>query len=587
MKHVTFKKPDRTEEEDRQAVMEAERDNVDGIEDNLNDQEHQKRVLRDRSTLRRPTRFGEEHYLACAATVTEEPQSYKQATSCKDADKWQLAMEEEIASLKKNKTWNLEPLPPNRQAIDCKWVYKIKCKPDGSIDRYKARLCAKGFLQKEGIDYKETFAPVVRYDSVRVLLALATIYDLDIKQFDVKTAFLYGELLEEVFMKQPEGFISDDPSLVCKLIKSLYGLKQSSCCWNEKFIKFLEEFNFEQLEADKCVFRAEYEGVVIFLALYVDDGLIVCKKNKLIDKILEELGSQFEIKINDPECFVGLEIKRDRAAKKMFINQQSYITKMMEKFNMQDCKPNAIPADSNNELTNDHSPTTITEMQDMSRIPFREAVGSLMFAAIVSRPNIMFATSQVSRFLQNPGQKHWAAVKRILRYLQGTKDIGIIYNGDTVDLKMFANADFAGDVDSRRSTSGYISTLANGPITWCSQRQKCVARSTTEAEYVAASNAAQEVVWLRALLQELTGPMKQPTRLLMDNQSAIRLVKNAELHKLTKHINVKFHFIRECADNGILEAMYVSSQDQLADFLTKPLPRDKFNNNCIRLSITS
>lgn len=388
-------------------------------------------------------------------------------------------------------------------------------------------------------------------------------------------------------MKQPEGFESNNPSLVCRLKKSLYGLRQSPRCWNKKFTKFLTEFNFVQLNAEKCVFRAEYEGEEVFLELYVDDGLVMCKKREIIDKILTELGSQFEIKVSDPECFVGLEIKRDRTAKKTFISQEGYITRLIEKFNMQDCKPNAVPADPNTELTNNQSPKSITETEYMNRVPFRETVGSLMFAAIVSRPDIMFAVSQVSRFLQNPGQKHWEAVKRILRYLQGTKDVGIVYKGDNNDFKMYVDADFAGDVDSRKSTSGYISILANGPITWCSQRQKCVARSTTEAEYVVASNAAQEVVWLRALLQELTGQMEQPTKLMMDNQSAIKLVKNAEHHKLTKHIDVKFHFIRECADNGILATMYVQSYDQLADFLTKPLSRDKFNNNCNRLSITS
>lgn len=574
-------------EKNIQEVIQEERCNIEEVENIDNNQELQGRVLRDRSALRPPTRYNDELNLACAAIVTGEPQTYKEAVSSEDAEKWEQAMAEEMASLKKNKTWNLEPLPPTRRAIDCKWVYKIKRKPDGSVDRYKARLCAKGYLQQKGIDYSETFAPVVRYDSVRVLLAIATINDMDIKQFDVKTAFLYGELTEEVFMKQPEGFVSVDPSLVCSLKKSLYGLRQSPRCWNGKFTEFLTEFNFTQLKADKCVFWAEYEGEEIFLALYVDDGLIMCKKREIINKILRELGSQFEIKVSDPECFVGLEIKRDRKAKKTFISQESYITRLMEKFNMQDCKPSAIPADPNTELTNDQSPKSEIEMEYMRKVPFREAIGSLMFAAIVSRPDIMFAVSQISRFLQNPGQKHWAAVKRILRYLQGTKDVGIVYNGDTSDLKMYADADFAGDVDSRRSTSGYISILANGPITWCSQRQKCVARSTTEAEYVAASNAAREIVWLRALLQELTGKMNEPTKLMMDNQSAIKLIKNAEHHKLTKHIDIKFHFIRECADNATLEAMYIPTHNQLADFLTKSLPRDKFKNNCTRLSIIS
>lgn len=578
-----------------------EHDDVEIIEDAAADQNNGEneinpvageRQLRDRNTIRQPLRYIEytdeyaddEVDIACSAIFNEEPQTFDEAMTRDDAKQWQQAMKEEIESLKSNNTWTLQPLPENRRSIDCKWVYKIKRGIDGSVERYKARLCAKGFTQKKGIDYTETFSPVVRYDSVRFLLSLATVNDWEIHQFDVKTAFLHGDLDEDLFMKQPEGFISKNPEYVCKLNKSLYGLKQAPRCWNKKFEKVLSNFNFIQLESDRSVYKAVYDEVVVYLALYVDDGLIMSENGNVIKKILTELGSMVEITVSNPEVYVGLEIIRNRKEKTMFINQKSYISRVLEKFNMSNCRSNAVPAD----------PKALTSLQDIQsndgeemKIPYREAVGSLMFAAVVSRPDIMYAVGQVSRHLNNPDRSHWIAVKRILRYLQGSRDVGIMYSGSSEELKVYSDADFAGDPDTRKSTSGYVSVFANGPVTWCSQRQKCVARSTTEAEYVAASNAAQETMWLRAFLNETEGGATLPTKLLIDNQSALNLVKNSDHHKLTKHIDVKYHYIRQQVQNEEIETVYVPSNEQLADFLTKPLSREKFSVNCKKLSICS
>lgn len=254
---------------------------------------------------------------------------------------------------------------------------------------------------------------------------------------------------------------------------------------------------------------------------------------------------------------------------------------------MEDCKSVATPIDLNVKLDNSDCPSTESETETMKEIPYRELIGSLMFAAIVSRPDIAFAVNQVSRFLHNPGVKHWIAAKRILRYLQGTKEQSIIYNCNNRVLKVYCDADFANDESTRRSISGYVSVLANSPVTWSSRQQKCVARSITEAEYISASEAAQEIAWLRLLLKGLIEQSLTPTQLFIDNQSAMKLAKNTEFHKLTKHIDVRYHYIRECIENNMSELVYVMSKEQLADFLTKPLPKEKFLNNLKLLSIGS
>lgn len=550
------------------------------------DSDKPQRVLRDKRLLKKPSRY-ENCHVACVAATVEEPQTYEEAMSSNDAKHWEDAMQEEINSLKSNETWSLVKPPKGEKILYCKWVYRLKYKSDGTADRYKARLCAKGYLQRKGIDFNETFSPVVRYDSITVLIALAAEYDMYIKQFDVKTAFLHGELSEEIFMKQPEGFITN-LSLVCKLHKSLYKLKQAPRCWNTKFITFLKSFNFRQCEADKCVLRAQINKEMVYLALYVDDGLIICKRLEIINRILKELDKQFKITISDPNYFVGFEIHRNERSEGIFINQYNYINRILHKFNMKECKPVDTPALPGTALSVKDCPQSDQEKQEISEIPYREIVGSLKFLAVISRPDIMHAVNQVSRFLSNPGKKHWVAAKRILRYFKGTMDIGILYKSNGCVLRVYTDTDFANDQDNRKSISGYISILANAPITWSSKQQKCVARSTAEAEYVSASEAAQEIVWLRLLLTELLEKL-QPTatQLLIDNQSAMKLMKNTEHHKLTKHIDIKYNYICECVESNVLAPVYMSSKEQLADFLTKPLSKSKFIYNRKTLDISS
>lgn len=525
-----------------------------------------------RTTVRPPQRYAESGYSA----VIDEPITYSDAMGSKDSDKWLAAIDDELGSLERNNTWRVVDRPKGRNVVGCKWVFKLKLKPNEEHStKYKARLVAKGYSQHAGIDYGETFSPVVRYDSVRTMFALAAAEDFEMLQFDVKTAFLNGDLEEEIFMELPEGTDGAKSGKVCRLSKSLYGLKQASRAWNTKFAGFLRDCGLTQSHADNCVFSGLINGDKVFLLLYVDDGMIMSNSMKTLNAMMDKLENAFEMTRGDPDFYVGMEIKRDRLAKTISIGQAAYITRVIEKFNMTDATPVSTPADVNVMLTK-------AEEETDTIFPFRQAVGSLMYAATVARPDISYAVGEVSRFLERPSSSHVVAVKRIMRYLKGTVDNGIVYGGEhngSFNLDGYTDADFARDIESRRSTTGYAFMMNGGAVTWRSQRQKTVALSTTEAEYMAACEGAKEGVWLRQLLDDVGYRRDFPTPINMDNQSAIRLVKNPELHHRTKHIDIRLHFIRGLYESGTISIEYVPTEKQLADVFTKPLSSRIFNLN--------
>lgn len=524
--------------------------------------------LRDRVTIKTPSR-----YTACLVSYVE-PKTYTEAMQSEDSIKWKFAINEELKAHEKNETWELTPLPANKKAIGCKWVFKIKEDPSINEIRYKARLCAKGYSQKEGFDYNEVFSPVVRYDSVRILLAIAAQENLEIGQFDVKTAFINGKLREEIYMQLPDGLKVRDKDVVCKLRKSLYGLKQSARCWNERFDTFLKQIEFCQSSADPCVYFHENKTGRIMIALYVDDGLILATDKNLLNDILKNICDVFEITIGNSEYFLGMQVKRNREENSIFINQRLYIERMLARFNMIDATPLSIPADPHVKLQAASVEDTIK-----STVPYREAVGTLLFLSLVSRPDIAYAVGIVSRYLDRYNNLHWNAVKRIMRYLSHTKNHGILYSKcENLNLIGFSDSDYAADIDTRRSTSGYIFKLSNGPITWTSKRQTVVSLSTAEAEYIAACLTVKDSIWIRKLLSELGHSCGSSTPIYIDNQSTIKLVRNPEFHSRTKHIDVKFHFIREKYDNHEINVLYVCTRNQIADLFTKALPKEKFEN---------
>lgn len=421
------------------------------------------------------------------------------------------------------------PRIPGGKTIDTKWVFKILRDAEGSIIRFKAILCARGFMQREGVDYSETFSPVVRYDSLRVLLAIITEENLEAVQFDVRTAFLHGFLDEVVMMEIPTGLEVNESrdKVVCLLEKALYGLKQAPRCWNLKIAIVLKKFNLKETNADKCVFVSTYDDCKVYLALFVDDGIIAAKSADVIEKIISELSKEFEITIGDCSSFVGMQISRDRESRSMFVHQEAYAKKVIERFGMSRAKGVSVQADPHTILYSVESEAT-----GKQTVPYREAIGSLMFLAVVTRPDIAYAVNSVSRFQNKHDESHWRAVKRIIASLIETSKMGIEFRASKsgIELAGYSDADFASDIATRRSTTGYAFSLANGIVTWSSQRQKLVSMSTTELEYIAASTAAKEAVWLRALLSELGYLRNESTKLYVDNQSAIRLIHNPEFH---------------------------------------------------------
>jgi hypothetical protein len=519
------------------------------------------RQLRDRRNIKRLDFYG------CPIMYLADkiPANYKEAMQSEQRDFWKEAMLDEMKSQIENNTWILVERPNNKKLINNRWVFTKKVNSD-KTERYKARLVIKGCSQVEGIDYVETFSPVARFDTVRLIFSIAAKYNFCIGQFDIKTAFLYGDLKEDIFMRQPEGF-NDGTDRVCKLLKSLYGLKQAPRCWRERLTKFLLKLKFYQSKADPCFYIYIENNKLMLLVMYVDDGYIIASHKILIDEFLNELSKEFEItSTTDVKNFLGIEIERlDNGA--IFVHQSKYIKSILERFNMQEANSVSTPIETN---WNDNNNANMNSCN----APYREAVGNLMFLQTVSRPDISFALNVAARNLEKPSECHWQLVKRILRYLRGTSEMGLLYSREG-NLEAFSDADYAGDKETRKSTSGVVCTYAGAAITWQSKKQQCVALSTTEAEYVSAALGAKELIWLKKMFGECK--IDDINYVLnVDNTSAMKLIKNPEFHQRSKHIDVKYHFLRDLYNKGEIDVKYVSSDEQLADIFTKALPKPRF-----------
>ena len=486
-------------------------------------------------------------------------------------------MQEEMESLQKNNTYELVKLPKGRKALRNKWVYKLKKDGRGDLVKYKARLVVKGFGQKKGIDFDEILSPVVKLSSIRIILGLATNQDLEIEQLDVKTTFLHGDLEEEIYMQQPEGFEDKrKEDLVCKLKKSLYGLKQAPRQWYKKFDSFMVGHGYRRTAADYCVYFKRYPGEkFIILLLYVDDMLIVGQDRAQISKLKEELAESFEMKDLGPaKQILGMEITRDRKNRRLWLSQERYVERILERFNMKEAKPVTTPLGGHYKLSKSSCPSTEEENKKMAVIPYSSAVGSLMYAMVCTRPDIVHAVGVVSRFLSNPGKQHWEAVKWIFRYLRRTSKLCLSFGREKLVLEGYTDADMAGDLDGRKSTSGYLFTFAGGAVSWQSKLQKCVALSTTEAEYIAVTEAGKELVWIKTFFKEL-GMQQDEYVVYCDSQSAIDLSKNATYHSRTKHIEVRYHWIRDATEEKRFKLKKIHTDKNAADMMTKVIPKQK------------
>ncbi|GAB2277235.1 hypothetical protein Dimus_039224 [Dionaea muscipula] len=524
--------------------------------------------------------------LIASCDVINEPASYAEAVNSKDAKFWKVAMDDEMDSLNKNGTWTLVPRPKNASIIDCKWIFKIKEGISKSEPiKYKARLVAKGFSQKEGIDYTEIFSPVVKYKTIRIILAIVAFYDLELEQMDVKTAFLNGDLDETIYMNQPAGYVDNlHKNHVCKLNKSLYGLKQAPRQWYIRFDTFVTKIGFSRSKFDVCLYYAHLHAEPVFLLLYVDDMLLISKSMSLIDDLKRKLNSEFDMKdLGCAKKILGIEIIRNRSVSELKLHQCSYLRKVCAKFDMNNSKPVSLPLAAHFTLSKSQAPKTDAEKVKMETVPYLNVVGSVMYSMISTRPDLSFSISLLSRFMSEPGLEHWHALKWLLRYLNCTSSVGLVYRKWTekLDLVGHVDADFAGDRDSRKSTTAYNFVLGGNCVIWKTQLQPLVALSSTEAEYVAITDIVKEAVWIQGLLEEIQQLHSRCT-IYSDNQSALHLCRNPVYHERTKHVDVKFHYIRDILAAGILDISKIPTEDNPADMGTKIVPVNKFRH-CLDL----
>ncbi|CAH1418815.1 unnamed protein product [Lactuca virosa] len=407
---------------------------------------------------------------------------------------------------------------------------------------------------------------------------------------DVKTAFLNGKLAEDVYMAQPEGFVDPKyPNRVCKLEKSIYGLKQASRRWNLCFDKKVKEFGFSRSEDESCVYVRASGSIVSFLVLYVDDILLIGNDIPTLQEVKSWLGKCFAMKdLGEAAYIIGIRILRDRSKRLIGLSQSTYVDKVLKRFSMQDSKKGELPIQSNAKLSKTQSPSTEAEIAEMSHIPYASAVGSIMYAMTCTRPDVAFALSMVSRYQGNPGKAHWTAVKNILKYLRRTKDWVLTLGGsDDLRVEGYSDASFQTDRDNFRSQSGWVFILNGGAITWKSSKQETVDDSTCESEYIAASEAAKEMIWLKNFIGDLgvVPAIKEPMEIFCDSESAVALAKEPRDHGRSRHIDRKYHFIRHRIEEGLLMAKRVSSDENPADPLTKGLSRVKHLQHARRIGL--
>ncbi|KAL3830766.1 hypothetical protein ACJIZ3_019568 [Penstemon smallii] len=501
-------------------------------------------------------------------SIPEEPSSFTQASKFSD---WRSAMQQEFDALMNTKTWSLIPPSPGQNLIGCKWIFKTKFRSDGSIERRKARLVAKGYNQLEGLDYNETFSPVVKPTSIRLVLSIATSLNWPITQLDVQNAFLHGSIDESVYMSQPPGFVHPDyPNYVCKLNRALYGLKQAPRAWYARLSSRLIELGFLSSKSDASLFIYRNGAVVIYLLVYVDDIVLTGSSSHAMEKLISLLCIDFPVKnLGGLNYFLGLECSRSPSG--LLITQKKYILDLLRRTNMADCKPVHSPMATSTRLSAYDSPN----FEDPTL--YRSVVGSLQYL-LFTRPDLAFSVNKVCQYMHSPRVSHWQCVKRILRYLKSTADFGLLLQpSPNPCLAAFTDADWAGCLDDRKSTGGFCIFFGKNLVSWSSKKQSTIARSSTEAEYKALAHATCEVLWIQSLMTELGILSHTPPTLYCDNLGATYLSKNPILHYRTKHVDIDYHFVRDRVQAKALRVSFLSSKDQLADILTKPLSTSRFS----------
>ncbi|KAK1414482.1 hypothetical protein QVD17_30227 [Tagetes erecta] len=506
--------------------------------------------------------FSESHKVFLAAiTSVNEPKSFKEAMQDKN---WRDAMQREIKALEENGTWTLETLPKGKHVIDSKWVYKIKYKPNGKIERYKARLVARGLNQIEGVDYHDTFAPVAKLVTIRTLITVAVKRNWLLHQLDVDNAFLHGDLQEEVYMKIPQGFSNKQETRVCRLRKSLYDLKQASHTWYQRFTVSLLDIGYKQSHADHSLFTYQNGGKFVAILIYVDDVVITGNDEDKIKRTKDHLNTTFSIKNIGPlKYFLGIEVARTGDG--VVLSQHKYAMDVLTDCGQLGCRPSSFPMEQNLKLDKCH------ESHKTDASLYRRLIGRLLYLQ-VTRPDIAYAVNVLSQFVSDPRNDHMNAVLHVLRYIKSTIGQGIfIPKNGGLNLVAYCDADWLGCPFTRRSRTGYLVLLGGAPVPWKTKKQSVVSRSSAEAEYRAMATTVSEILWIRWLLKDLRVHLQDATPLYCDNQAARHIANNPVFHERTKHVEMDCFFVRERVESHEILPLHVASKQQVADLFTKPL----------------
>jgi hypothetical protein len=517
--------------------------------------------------VKRPKPFSSYMALMCDL-LEKEPTCFEEAIQKKE---WADVMTKEYQSIIKNDVWEIVPRAKSKDVVSSKWLFKIKHVVDGSIEKYKARFVARGFSQKEGIDYEETFAPVARYTSIKTIIALAAKMKWKLHQMDIKTAFLNGVIEEEVYIEQPQGFeVEEWKTHVCKLKKALYGLKQDPRACYGKIDSFLMSLGFTKSKADSNLYFKVMNDEPVILLLYVDDLFLTGEEN-LITECKKKLASEFEMKdLGLMHYFLGLEVWQ--SPERIFLKQGKYVVEILKRFDMLECKSMNTPMEAKLKLLVDTSSELIDAML------YRQIIGSLMYLTN-TKLDICFAVNTLSQYLVEPRHVHLVAAKHVMRYLKGTLDCGLNYDGDhDFILSGYTDSNWAGSVSNRKSTSGCCFSLGSAMISWQRRKQSSITLSTVEAEYIVVVSTSCEAIWLQKLLIGLFDLETEATTILCDNQSCIKMTKKHVFHDKSKHIEIRYHYICDMVQRGAIKLQYVSTDEQVVDVLTKPLSRVKFEH---------
>lgn len=534
-----------------------------------------------------PAKYQEHAHISTESTSAEHadakgiavPKTYSEAI--KDpryAREWKLAIEAELLAHVNNSTWTVVTQPARADAniIDCKWVFKVKYTDTGALDRFKARLVARGFTQVYGLDYEETFAPTLRKESLRVLFALAATKDWHIHQMDVDAAYLTAEVEEELYMRAPEG-LRVRPDQVCKLGKGLYGLKQSGRNWNRHITQEFNKLGY-CATADPSVFRNAQTDVII--ALYVDDLLIFSADLDALKELKAQLKKIYSMKdLGEARFCLGVRITRNRAERTIMLDQKQYTIDLLARYSLQDSRAFLSPIEGYTALQ--HATDNDTRADQHK---YQKAVGELLYLSTVTRWDITFAVNQLAQYTQDPSIANWNGIMRVLRYLQGTASFAQHYGPSSTPLQGYSDSDYAAASDCK-CVSGYIFTLNGGAITWNSQKQRTIVTSTTEAEYIGLCNAGKEAIFLAQLLESLGAAAQLPITIYGDNNGALALTTNPEFHSRTKHIDIRYHYIRQLIQDGRITTRYISTDAMAADCLTKPLHHAKTQTALTQLAL--